>query len=468
VSALPETAPPPPGDLALWRDEAISGWGRTAATVARVHDIPSADPASTLRRSVSSRGIIARGLGRSYGDAAQNGGGSVALMTGVAGILDLDLDRGSILVQAGVSLDHLMRLLVPMGWFVPVSPGTRHVTVGGAIAADIHGKNHHVDGSFGRYIEELELWTPRGELTLSAERDPGAFWATVGGMGLTGVVTQARFRLRPIETSLMAVDTRRAENLDALMSTMDSEDATHGYSVSWIDCLARGASMGRGIVMHGDHATLEQVPAKARRDPLRFAPRTRLAAPSFVPNGLVNRLSMAAFNGAWFRRAPRDRTGELQSIASFFHPLDGVQDWNRLYGSHGFLQYQVTVPFGREETVRELVQAFSAAATPSFLGVLKRFGEGTPGHLSFPHPGWTLALDFPAATGGLGTLLDRLDEEVAVAGGRVYLAKDSRMRAEIVPTMYPRLGEWREVQARLDPGGVMQSDLSRRLRLTAR
>ena len=410
--------------------------------------------------------MIPRGLGRSYGDAAQYGGGSVALTTGLAQIGELDPPNGWVRVQAGVSLDALMRTLVPLGWFVPVSPGTRHVTVGGAVAADIHGKNHHRDGSFCRYVEEIDLIAPSGRLTLRPDQDSDAFWATAGGMGLTGVIAEVTLQLLPIETSTMRVDTDRAADLDAAMAMMEAGDADYRYTVAWIDCQARGAHMGRAVLTRGDHATLEELSAEARRNPLRFAPATRLKAPPLVPGGLVNKLTTAAFNEAWFRKAPRHRVGHLESIAAFFHPLDGVANWNRVYGSRGFLQYQFAVPFGAEEVVRQSIEAFSAAGTPSFLTVLKRFGEGTPGHLSFPQPGWTLAVDMPAGLPGLGRLLDNLDERVAAAGGRVYLAKDSRLRPDMLAAMYPRLDEWRKVQARLDPDGVMQSDLSRRLHLT--
>ncbi|GAC1331626.1 MAG: FAD-binding oxidoreductase [Candidatus Dormibacteria bacterium] len=452
--------------LGSYSPGALTGWGRAApsvATVARPRDL---DDAGALVDGPGPRGVIARGLGRSYGDAAQNGGGTVVLMTRLDGIGELDPSVGRVRVEAGVSLDALMRALVPLGWFVPVSPGTRQVTIGGAVAADIHGKNHHRDGSFGDYVDEVELLAPRGRMTLRRDDGSGAFWATVGGMGLTGIIASVTLRLLRVETSTMRVDTDRAPDLDAAMALMEAGDSDYRYSVAWIDCMARGEHMGRSVLTRGDHATLQELGARARADPLRFAPQARVKVPPIVPDGLVNRFSIAAFNEAWFRKAPRHQRDHLESMASFFHPLDGVAGWNRLYGPRGFLQYQFVVPFEASEVVRHAVEAFSGAGTPSFLAVLKRFGAGGLGHLSFPMPGWTLALDIPAGMPGLGRILDRLDERVAAAGGRVYLAKDSRMQPDMLARMYPRLDEWRDVQAGLDPLGAMQSDLSRRLQLT--
>ena len=445
--------------------ETLTGWGRTAPTFACVDEPIDVRAAATAVARAGARGVIARGLGRSYGDAAQNGGGVVLRTTAMAKFDRIDLERGRLNVGAGASLDRLMRTLVPLGWFIPVSPGTRQVTVGGAIAADIHGKNHHRDGSFGGYVDSIDLLAPTGALEATPDEHPDAFWATVGGMGLTGVIAGATLRLLPIETSLMRVDTDRAANLDEAMAMMSEGDDRYRYSVACIDCLARGGALGRAVLTRGDHAALDELSAAQRRKPRRFAPVTPLGAPSLVPAGLVNRLTIAAFNEAWYRKAPRRERGRLESISSFFHPLDGVANWNRLYGPGGFLQYQVAVPAGAEETIRELVQAFRDAGTPSFLAVLKRFGPGSPAPLSFPLPGWTLALDMPATTPGLAALLDRLDQRVADVGGRVYLAKDSRMRPDMLGAMYPRLDEWRQVRARLDPEGVMQSDLSRRLNL---
>jgi decaprenylphospho-beta-D-ribofuranose 2-oxidase len=440
----------------------LTGWGRTAPTAATLYDVAE-DQVAGLVRDHGSRGVLPRGLGRSYGDAAQNAGGEV-LRLDPAGHVRLDAERGVVDVGAGVSLDRLIRELLPRGFFVPVTPGTRYVTVGGAIASDVHGKNHHVDGTFGQAVLEMELVTADGSRqVLTPEGTPDLFWATVGGMGLTGVVTSARVRVKPVETSLMRVDTDRAANLDELLELMAGDDA-YTYSVAWIDLLARGRALGRSVLTRGEHARLDELPARRTASPLAFTARERLRAPAHVPSGLMNRWSVAAFNEVWFRKAPRRRRDEIQDLATFFHPLDGVAGWNSLYGRRGFTQYQFVVPLDAVDALREAVDRISAGGHASFLAVLKRFGPGNDGLLSFPMEGWTLALDLPVVP-GLASLFDGLDELVVAAGGRVYLAKDARTTAAMLARMYPRLEEFRKVRREVDPHGVFQSDLARRLEL---
>jgi decaprenylphospho-beta-D-ribofuranose 2-oxidase len=438
--------------------ELLTGWGRTAPTRADVvHPTRAEEVAAALGNG---RPVIARGLGRAYGDAAQNGGGLVIDVTGLREVHAFDADAGVIEAGAGLDLDALIRHVLPHGWFVPVTPGTRHVTLGGALAADVHGKNHHVDGAFSRHVERFELVTPGGEAREVLPVDE-LFGATAGGMGLTGVITRVRVRLLRVTSAHMRVTTARANDLDALMRAMTERDSAYRYSVAWIDCLKRGAGMGRGVLLWGDHATAEELPPKLRNTPLAYRASPRLQVPDVVPTGLLNGAVARAFNEAYFRRAPAQERISLEGIGPYFHPLDAVGAWNRLYGPRGFVQYQAVVP--EDDAVRALLERLSG--TPSFLAVLKRFGAGT-GLLSFPAPGWTLALDIPAGAPELPRRLDELDEIVAEAGGRVYLAKDARVRPDLLAAMYPELPRWREIRRAVDPDGVMRSDLSVRLGLT--
>jgi decaprenylphospho-beta-D-ribofuranose 2-oxidase len=450
----------------------LTGWGRTAASAGTVVRRRSSDLPGLVElvRHLPPRGAIARGLGRSYGDSAQNGGGlAIRLDDELApGTVRVDSQAATVTVAGGVSLDKVLRLGIPHGLFVPVSPGTRFVTVGGAIASDIHGKNHHVDGTFGSHVTNLTLLLADGStVEIGPHRNPELFWATVGGMGLTGVVLEATISMLRIETSQMAVDTERADDLDDLLNLMTSGDDSYRYSVAWIDLLARGTSLGRSVLTRGDHARVEELPPSEAVRPLAYQPGHVATVPAFVPGrGLLNHTTIAAFNEVWFRTAPRRRVGEIVAIPRYFHPLDAVGAWNRLYGRRGLVQYQFLVPFGAEEALRRVVTRLAESGTPSFLSVLKRFGAANPAPLSFPAPGWTLALDLPASVDGLSTLLAQLDDVVLDARGRHYLAKDAVATPDAIRRGYPRLGEWQAIRDAADPHRRWVSDQSRRLLLT--
>ena len=443
----------------------LSGWGRTNPVNAQVVQPTSVEQLQELVRGAPHRSLIARGLGRSYGDAAQLKDGTVIKLPGFDRI-ELDPASGTVTAGAGVSLDQILRVIVPAGFFLPVTPGTRNVTVGGAIAADVHGKNHHVDGSFGNHVQRLLLVDGSGmlrELTPSGRgnvEEAEFFWATVGGMGLTGVILEATFSLIPITSSLISVDTTRYGDLDALMAAMVEADAKYRYSVAWVDSLD---PKGRGVLTCGDHAPIEALAKGQQADPLHYDPKALASAPPFLPGGLLNKLTVRAFNEAWYRKAPKHREGELQAIAPFFHPLDGVKDWNRIYGPAGFLQYQFAVPNGASHFVPRALGALRRVGAPSFLTVLKRFGPSNPAPLSFPIPGWTLAADVPAALPGLLEVLGNLDEEVAAAGGRLYLAKDSRQSPSIFKQTYPEMSAWQAQVFGNGQVGMFNSCMSERI-----
>ncbi|MEU8503447.1 FAD-binding oxidoreductase [Streptomyces brevispora] len=446
----------------------LTGWGRTAPTTALRFRPRSYEEAAATVRGCGPRGSIARGLGRSHGDAAQNAGGSVLDMTGLNRIRAFDAGSGVVVCEAGVSLHRLMEVLLPLGWFVPVTPGSRYITVGGAIGSDVHGHNHRAAGSFSRHVTEFELLTADGEVRTVRPGTP-LFDATAGGLGLTGVILSATLRFHPVKTSLMSVDTERATDLDDLLARLTAGGRSHRYESARVDLTSRGRATGRAVLTRGEHASPDALPAHARRAPLSFRPAQLPAAhslvPDLVPGGLLGRTSAAALAELRYRRAPRSRAGELQPLSAFFHPLDAVPHWNRIHGRGGFVHYEFAVGHGQEETLHRIVRQISQRRCPSFLAVLRRFGESDPGLLSFPVPGWALALDLPASLPGLGRFLDGLDEEVAAAGGRVCLTNDSRLHPDVLAAMYPRLSEFRALRAELDPNGAFRSDLSRRLSL---
>lgn len=444
---------------------ALSGWGRLEREESSVYRPETRAALSGALLAAPERSVIPRGLGRSYGDSAVNGGGAVVLAERLGRILAFDPEGRTVTCEGGTSLARLLSFLVPRGFFLPVVPGTRFVTVGGAVAADVHGKNHHVDGTFGRHVEELTLLTAAGEeLRCSPAENAEAFDATVGGMGLTGFVLSARLRLLPIETPLVKVVKKRSAGLDETLVRLEEEERLGRYSVAWIDGLARGRSLGRGVLMRGDHLPAGELPrgrAAGGTLPEGTGPSVPFDAPAF----LLGPASVSAFNALYYRAAGREGTS-LAPFGPFFFPLDAVGAWNRLYGRRGFVQYQALLP--REtaaEGCRLLLEEFSRERAASFLAVLKTTGPAGRGLLSFPRPGVTLALDVPNLGERLRPLARRLDAILLRLGGRLYLAKDALTDAAAFAAMYPRLPEFRAARRRLDPAGRFSSSQARRLGL---
>jgi len=444
---------------------ALHGWGRypvARSYVRRPEKLAALERAATA----STAPVIARGEGRSYGDAAQLEGGNAILTQRLNRLLAFDAETGWLHCEGGVTLRELIQVFLPRGWFPPVSPGTQHVTVGGAIAADVHGKNHHQDGSFGHFVGSLTVLVASGERVLcSREDNADLFWATVGGMGLTGIIVEAQLQLRRVASAYLRQYQVAARNLDEALALFDELEPAYRYSVAWIDCLASGHQLGRSLLMFGNHATPDELPAKARAAPLAVAPPGRWRVPFDLPAGLLNRYTVGAFNALYYARGRRQPAERIGGYRPFFYPLDFLQDWNHLYGQRGFVQYQCVLP--AESSRAGLSQILSACARQgwgSFLAVLKRFGDWPSGWLSFPMPGYTLALDFPIKP-GLQAFLAQLDAIVIRSGGRVYLAKDARLSAEAFRQMYPQHPHWQAVKARYDPANRFQSSLSQRLRL---
>jgi decaprenylphospho-beta-D-ribofuranose 2-oxidase len=349
----------------------FTGWGRTSASYATLCEPDS--ETQIVNEFAIEDDLIPRGLGRSYGDAAQVSGGVVMSNLALRSMGPID-DDGVVTLGAGISIDELLTISIPQGWFVPVTPGTRQVTIGGAVAADVHGKNHHVDGSFGAHVLSMRLVTPRGAWDISPTQDAELFWATTGAMGLTGMITSVTLRLLPIETDQVLVDTERFNTLDGVMASMREGDGAYQYSVAWVDCMTRGAHMGRSILTRATHARTQDV----KEATLRAPQASKIVVPFDAPSGLLNPLTVRAFNELWFRSSPKFQQGESQSLTTFFHPLDGVRDWNRLYGKKGFVQYQFCVPDEEHETVVSCIDRLSSSGVASFLAVLKRFGPSNP------------------------------------------------------------------------------------------
>jgi FAD/FMN-containing dehydrogenase len=439
----------------------LAGWGRYPRHPSEV--LSPATPAALSPIMASRSGLVARGNGRAYGDAAI--GEQVTLATrSLDRIRAFDPSTGRIRVEAGVLLADLLAVFIPRGFFPPVVPGTKFVTVGGMIASDVHGKNHHRDGGFGDHVESLTLALADGStVTCSRDENPELLRATIGGMGLTGTILDATFRLRPIETAWMRQETIVAGDLEqALRALQDTGDAT--YSVAWIDCLARGASLGRSLIFAAEHATLRDVGAlRPGAEPFPSSKLGRLSVPLDLPSFTLNRLSVSAFNELYFRAgAMKAGYPFLVHWNPYFFPLDGVGNWNRIYGRRGFLQYQCVIPTDHAHSALGMIlERVSHHGSASFLAVLKQMGLGH-GDLSFPLEGYTLALDLPVS-GEVFPLLDELDRVVVEAGGRLYLAKDARQSPATFEAGYPGLARFRNLRRALGAADRISSRLSIRL-----
>ncbi len=384
------------------------------------------------------------GNGRSYGDVCLNDGGVVLDCRGLDRFIDFDAETGLLRCEAGCLLSEILELVVPRGWFLPVTPGTQFVTVGGAIANDVHGKNHHRAGTFGCHVRRFELLRSDGARVACAP-DENADWfrATIGGLGLTGVITWAEIELKPIANPAIDREVVRYRDLDEFFGLSRESDGEFEYTVAWVDCLAKGGALGRGLFVRGNHAET----ATARR---ARAPAATITFPIDPRPALVNGLSLKVFNALYYRKQLRPRKRSQVHYAPFFYPLDAVRKWNRVYGAKGLLQYQCVVAHDDgAAAIREILDRISAARTGSFLAVLKVFGAvASPGLLSFPRPGVNLAVDFPNRGQRTLDLLDRLDEVTRGAGGAVNPSKDGRMSAASFQAYYP---EWRELERFIDP-----------------
>lgn len=436
----------------------VSGWGRFPVVDREVLRPRSFEAVGNAVADVS--GSVARGNGRAYGDAAIGAARTIG-MTGFDRVRSFDSATGRIRLEAGVQLADLIDTFGPRGFLPFVVPGTRFVSVGGAIAADVHGKNHHCEGGFGRYVDSILLRTGQGEvIEVSREQNSDAFFATIGGMGLTGIILEATMRLRPVDTGWIRERVISASDLDAAMRALDAGDAAT-YSVAWIDCAARGRDLGRSLIYLGEHARRDELSEGAAAFPVGKNPG--LAVPVDLPSMTLNRFSIRAFNELYYRVGARRAGGShVVSLYPYFFPLDAIADWNRIYGKRGFLQHQCVIPERNARAVLgEILDRVARRGDASFLAVLKKLGQGD-GILSFPLPGYTLALDFPVK-GDILNFLDEIDRLVVAAGGRLYLAKDARQSRATFEAGYPALSRFNAIRKSLDPKGNIRSKLSQRL-----
>ena len=367
--------------------------------------------------------------------------------------------NGIITVPSSITFAELLERVVPLGWFMPVVPGTSFVTIGGAIAADIHGKNHYRKSSIASHIKSMTLMLADGETVRCSETEEASiFWATVGGLGLTGIVIEATIQLSRIRSSKVQVSRKSFGNFSDLFEAMKSQVNRSEYSVAWLDLISKN-NFGRGILETANHVTSNPHPE------FSYIAKPTLPLPNHLPDTFLRRSTVKAYNSLRFLSAGKTETIRKTELSTFMHPLDKVRNWNRLYGKSGIVQWQIAVPEVSEHTLFDVIDSIEKAKVPAFLVVLKKLGASNQAPLSFPMQGWTLAVDFPANYKRIYRFLDSLDQELMQAGGRIYLAKDSRLDPELIPKMYPDLDEWKSIRQNIDPDRRWQSDFSRRLNL---
>lgn len=405
---------------------------------------------------------IARGNGRCYGDASL-GARSISTLR-FDKVLAFDDAQGIFECQSGVTLDQILDIIVPRGWFLPVTPGTKFITVGGAVASDVHGKNHHVEGSFSNHVTDMDVLTgTRGLITCSATQEPDLFWATCGGMGLTGIITRVRFRLKKISTAYIKQRQIKAANLTEIIRLFDT-CKHYTYSMAWIDCLQKGASFGRSILIVGEHAQPEELNERQRKAPLQLPQKGKLTLPFNLPSFALNTFTVKAFNWLYYAKNFKKTINNIVPYEPFFYPLDAILHWNRGYGRSGFVQYQFVLPLHQQEGLTAILERISSKGWGSFLAVLKVFGH-QDSLISFPMEGYTLALDFPVRNGLFG-FLDELDELVLQYGGRLYLSKDARMKQEVFWKSYPHAQRFADIIREYNGDYRFRSLQSDRLLLT--
>lgn len=440
----------------------IANWGNYPVIESDEHLFDHVDQA--VAGVLNTPSLLPRGNGRCYGDA------SLAAVTfntrKLDKILRFDSENGIFDCQAGITLDQILEVIVPKGWFLPVTPGTKFITIGGALASDVHGKNHHLEGSISNHVYDFDLIIADGSLlTVSKNNYPDLFEATAGGMGLTGMITRVCFRLKKIETAFIRQTQIKAKNLDEVIELF-AVHAHTTYSVAWIDCLAKGANFGRSILMLGEHAHLDEISKNHHENPVKPGKEPFLSLPFNFPAFALNTFTIRAFNWLYYHKNLTTIQHSFTHYEPFFYPLDAINNWNRMYGKRGFVQYQFVLPFEGKQGLIEILQRISRKGLGSFLAVLKVFGK-QESMISFPFEGYTLALDFPV-THDLFPFLDELDGLVASHKGRVYLSKDARMKAAFFENTYPRLDEFKQVLYKYNPDLKFNSVQAERLNLFAR